>query len=234
MTWEWVISLRTGNPFDRSDRRRRRRQSSEPSVALDPLENRAQTRPRGNRRRKVSLAKVRAQFKQLNTSHFAFLCLGILVGMALGVKADLSLKQASVRQQVDAQVAAALAVAQKPVKPLPPRPKPLTSTPEETVRAMLEAALSNDANAVYALWGVAPNEVAFRSPMRTLSLAEVTRMVMRSSRSLDLRQCTFKAQDGPAGSVQVAQYVQGVLQQIYTLRRTGDRWRIMLAEPAQE
>lgn len=128
--------------------------------------------------------------------------------------------------------------------PVPPqeakRPVPLAATqpsrpqagpggatsPVDSVRGMLKASTSGQAERAYAYWDIPPDEIAFVKAGQELSVVELVALSEGKADQLQWDRTTFETKPQGDGTVRVVLLRDGPGQYVYSLRKRGQYWRI--------
>lgn len=120
--------------------------------------------------------------------------------------------------------------AQPPPRPLsapaPGRPAYQATSPLEAVRVMVKASLSGDRDTAYGQWAIGPQEIGAFKAGQELTVAELVAIAAQRGERTALGNMQFEIREQSGNTAKVVQLHEGMIQQVYSLRRKGSAWKI--------
>ncbi|MEN6642217.1 MAG: hypothetical protein ABFE08_07205 [Armatimonadia bacterium] len=216
-------------PARPSGRPRSQRASLErnPLIGLELPEVKQQQQPDDQQappRRKKRIAR---KIIGLTVPQFVLVTLGLLLflGLFFGVNWYYDRKQAPAAQ--------AAAVKKAPAGKPPPAPAPAprlavyqATSPAEAVRAMVKASLSGDEETAYGQWGITPQDIGCFKAGQELTVAEMVTIAGQRGKGAAVEGMQFETREQSGNTAKVVQLRDGMIQQVYSLRRQGPYWKI--------
>lgn len=175
-----------------------------------------------SRRKKRTIRKIIG----LTIPQFALLAAGLLifVGSFFGINWYYDRRKAPAAQDAARQASAGKKPPPPPVS-APPRVYQATS-PVEAVRVMVKASLSGDTDTAYGQWGIAPEDIGCLKAGQELTVAEMVTIAGQRKQGAALEGVQFETREQSGNTARVVQLRDGMIQQVYSLRRQGLYWKI--------